>query len=82
VTDLTEIDGHLVISEDYYRIADLPIMVCVLTLAGEFYVTGISASKRRLFDEDVARAFSKRNAKSNASRALAKLRPTARAAAE
>lgn len=51
------------VSEDYFRLGDMPVMVCVLTLSNGGLVVGYSVSRVLDYEDDVARILAKRNAK-------------------
>jgi hypothetical protein len=66
---MTEIiGGQTLLSESFFRLGALPIMVCVLTFSGDHYIVGYSMSRPAAFDENFARSGARRHAIGSAKR--------------
>ena len=50
------------VSEEYFKLGDLPVMVCVLVLSNGGLSVGYSVSRPEKFDDETARFFAKRSA--------------------
>lgn len=51
-----------ILDEFYFKLPDLPVMVCVLQFGAESLTVGTTVSRIRDYDDEVARLLSKRRA--------------------
>jgi hypothetical protein len=51
-----------ILDEDFFKLGDLPVMVCALRFGSDSWTLGYSVSRRVMYDDGFARACAKKNA--------------------
>lgn len=51
-----------ILDEDFFKLGDLPIMVCALQFGSDSWTLGFSVSRRVMYDDEFARACARKNA--------------------